>query len=223
MAEPRPLASLTVVNEAVRDLRDYHRQGRASLRELPERGGYGQRDLDAQAEQLGWNVTRLRKARQFADPEAGYSWERLHELCRLLREHCPVFGTAHVGILVTLTWAEGRAELQQLCVQDNWSKAELEAEVRKRLGPRRQGGRWRQIGEDEGQILNQLDGLAHSWERWHGVASGTLGKEDSRKNVLPKLPRGVRQQVEEITEAMSILRAKLARKLKEIRAEAAGR
>src|SRR5262249_33667210 len=119
----RPRATSAEVERSVREIREYHRQGRASLRELPQRRARGQRDLDEQAEGLGWNVTRLRKARQFADPEGGYSQDRLNELCRLLREHRPIFGVAHVGILVTISWAEGRADLQRRCLRDNWSKA----------------------------------------------------------------------------------------------------
>jgi hypothetical protein len=99
MAESRPRATREEVEQSIREIRAYHRQGQARLRALPERGGYGQRALDEQAEQLGWNVTRLRKARQFADPEAGHSEERLGELVRLLREDRPVFGTTHLGIL----------------------------------------------------------------------------------------------------------------------------
>jgi hypothetical protein len=222
MADPRPQASRAEIEEAIRAIREYHRQGRDSLRESAERGRYGQGALDEQAAELGWNVTRLRKARQFAHAEEGYSQEQLRELFGLLRKHRPLFGTAHVGILVTLSWAEGRAELQLLCAENNWSKATLEAEVKTRLGPRRQGGRWRQVGDEAGQLLTQLDALAHSWERWYGVASGTLGKAGQRRNVLPKLPPAVRRRVKAITEAMTGLRAKIAEKLGEIRAGETG-
>ena len=50
----------------VRENLAYHDQGRQSLRELPERGKHGARAIDAQAEELGWNATKLRKARAFA-------------------------------------------------------------------------------------------------------------------------------------------------------------
>src|SRR5262245_19268960 len=140
MSESRPRATREEVAAAIRQITDYYRQGRTSLRELPGRGRYGARAIAAQAERLGWAETRLRKARQFASPEAGYSRGRLHELISLLREHRPVFGVCHVGVLVSASWAAGRAGLQRRCVLENWSKARLEAEVKARLGTRRLGG-----------------------------------------------------------------------------------
>jgi hypothetical protein len=102
MSSDRPLASREAVAEAIHEIRAYHQQGRQSLRELPERGQHGARAIDAQAERLGsnWNATKLRKARQFANREGGYSRQRLKELCRLLRKHRPVFGISHIGLLV---------------------------------------------------------------------------------------------------------------------------
>ena len=53
------------------------------------------------------------------------------------------FGITHIGILVTAGWDQGREEFQRRCIEENWSKAELELEIKTRLGPRRQGGRRR--------------------------------------------------------------------------------
>src|SRR5262245_44831039 len=122
MSESRPRATRDEVAEAIRQIKAYHAQGKQSLKGLPERGRYGQRALDEQAERRGWNVTRLRKARQFAHADEGYSRERLNELFRLLREHRPVFGVSHVAVLVTAPWPV-RGEFQRLCIEHNWSKA----------------------------------------------------------------------------------------------------
>jgi hypothetical protein len=97
MRSERPLASGEEVSQAVREIRAYHDQGRQSLKELPLRGPHGAGAIDAQAEELGWNATKLRKARQFAHRQDGYTRKQLDELCRLLREHRPRFGTSHVG------------------------------------------------------------------------------------------------------------------------------
>src|SRR5436305_827887 len=106
MSSDRPLATREEVNQAIREIRDYHEEGRKGLDEVPERSRQGARDIDAQAERLGWNPTRLRKARQFAHREEGYTQQRLNELCRLLREHRPIFGISHVGLLVTVPWPQ---------------------------------------------------------------------------------------------------------------------
>jgi hypothetical protein len=81
MPSERPQASREKVAQAIQEIRAYHDQGRKSLRELPERGKHGARAIDEQAERQGWNVTRIRKARQFAHLEEGYSRDQLNELC----------------------------------------------------------------------------------------------------------------------------------------------
>jgi hypothetical protein len=68
------------VAQATQEICAYHKKGRESLRELPDRGKHGARAIDAQAERLSWNVTRLRKARQFAHADDGYFPLREHHL-----------------------------------------------------------------------------------------------------------------------------------------------
>lgn len=213
MSEDRASAKPEEVAAAIWAIRAYHDQGRQSLRELPRRGKHGSRAIDEQAERLGWNVTRLRKARQFAHPEEGYSKERLNELCRLLREHRPEFGVSHVGLLVTVPWPE-RDEIQRECVEGNWSTYDLQAEIKKRYGSRRQGGRRRQVPSDPGHVLLQIDEMADSWLRWFAVV--TDGNEEDRPT-LNSLPEQVREKVKAVTRAMNRLRVAVLGKLAEAR------
>src|SRR5262249_48846627 len=95
MSESRPRATREEVEEAEeasRQIRAYYRQGRASLRELPERGRYGQKAIAEAAERLGWTDTKLRKARQFA---LLFTREQLNDLCGLVRRHLSHFGPTH--------------------------------------------------------------------------------------------------------------------------------
>lgn len=209
MASERPQASLEEVTQAIREIRTYHEQGRRSLRELPERGKHGARAIDEQAERLGWNPTRLRKARQFAHPKTGYSRERLNELCGLLREHRPVFGTSHVGLLVTVPWPE-RETLQHGCVKGNWSTAELQAEIKRRYGSRRQGGRRRRVSADPGRALVQLDEMADTWRRWLAVVSEANEGEEA---ILDALPVAVNTQVNAVRRAVNRLRVAVSAEL----------
>jgi hypothetical protein len=201
MSESRPRASRDQVERSIREIREYHRQGRASLRELPERGRFGQRALDEQAERRGWNVTRLRKARQFAHADEGYSRERLNELFRLLREHRPVFGVSHVGVLVTAPWP-ARAEFQRLCIEQNWSKAELETAIKARLGPRRFGGRRRHVAVDPVHALVQLGEFTDSWQRWYAVAAEEPEGNGQTETVLDLLSEAVRAEARKVNRAM---------------------
>jgi hypothetical protein len=218
MSESRPRATREEVTQSVREIREYHRQGRDSLRELPERGGYRQRALDKQAERLGWNVTRLRKARQFADPESGYTRKRLNELVRLLREHRPVFGVSHVGVLVRASWAAGRAMLQQRCILENWGQARLEAEVKARLGTKPRGGRRRRVADDPVLAFVQLDEMGDSWLRWDDVAAEKPQGNGHTKSILDRLPKPVRGEVRRVTRAMRRLRDAVARARERARA-----
>src|SRR5262245_56865145 len=197
MSDNRPRASRDEVEQSIREIREYHRQGRASLREVPERGRFGQRALDEQAERLAWNLTRLRKARQFARADEGYSREQLTELFRLQREHRPVFGVSHVGVLVTAPWPV-RAEFQRLCIESNWSKGELETAIKARLGPRRFGGRRRHVAADPVHALVQLDELTNSWQRWYAVAAQEPEPNGRTHSILGRLPEAVRAEARKV-------------------------
>jgi hypothetical protein len=216
MPSERLQASREEVAEAIPEIRAYHDQGRESLREMPQRGKHGARAIDEQVERLGWNVTRLRKARQFAHRTEGYSRERLNELCRLLREHRPDFGTSHVGLLVTVSWPQ-RERLQKEGIEGNWSTAELQAEIKKRFGSRKQGGRRRQVSGEPGRVLLQLDEMADTWQRWFAVV--TEGDEEDRP-ILDALPEQVRERVRAASRAMNRLREEVTAKLEAIREEA---
>jgi hypothetical protein len=154
MSSDRPQASQEDLAEAIREIRAYHKKGIESLEELRGRGKRGDRDIDAQAERLGWNPTRLHKARQFAHREDGYSRKQLDELCRLLREHRTILGVSHVYLLVTVPWPE-REEIQRECIEGKWSTAELQAEFKRRYGTRRKGGRRRQVPSDRRTLYSR--------------------------------------------------------------------
>jgi hypothetical protein len=210
MRSERPQASGEEVSQAVREIRAYHDQGRQSLKELPERGKHGAGAIDAQAEALGWNATKLRKARQFAHREGGYSRRQLDELCRLIREYRPHFGTAHIGLLVTVAWRE-REGLQKECVEGDWSTSELQAEIKRRFGPRRYGGRRRRVSTEPGRVLLQLDGMAYTWERWSKIVEE---EGEGGASILDSLPEGVRGRIEAVSRAVARLRVLLDEELK---------
>jgi hypothetical protein len=217
MSESRPRATREEVAEAVRQIKAYYAHGTQSLEELPGRGGYRDRAIAAQAKRLGWAETKLRKARQFADPVQGYSRGRLKELFSLLREHRPVFGVCHVGVLVSASWAAGRAGLQRRCILENWGKARLEAEVKARLGTRRVGGRRRRVADDPALALVQLGEMGDSWLRWYDAAQEPRGNGHT-KSVLDRLPKPIRGEVRKVTTAMHRLREAVARARERARA-----
>jgi hypothetical protein len=209
VAAERPRAGRDQVGEAVREIRAYWEQGRTSLRDVPETE-YREDTIGNAARGLGWNVTKLRKARQFADPESGYTPQRLDELVRLLRQHRPVFGISHVGTLVTVPWDDAdeskrRGELQRRCVEGNWSKAELVAEIKRLFGSRRHGGRKRRVAADRVGAYVQLDAMADSWLRWVQRAD-----PEDEEGVLAGLDEGIQKRVRQLASGMRRLRWALA-------------
>jgi hypothetical protein len=152
----------------------------------------------------------VRKALQFARRGYGYSARQLDRLCALLRKHRPVFGVSHVGILVTAPWPQ-RAELQQLCAAKNWSKAELEDEIKKRLGARRRGGRRRHVGADQGLLLVQLAELTDTFQRWQAAAARDSGA------ALDALPEQVRGLLDKAADSLQALREAVDEALRALR------
>ena len=198
----RPKLSPEGAEATARAVRAYWERGRSSLAERPTAGG----DFEPYAQGLGWAATRLRKARQFASPEAGgYTREQLAGLCRLIRRHRPLFGAAHVGALVTLPWGEGRAKLQRDCIEKNWSRSALLAAIAGRRGRGRAdgGGRKPSVPGEPGLARARLRRMARGWERWCEAAEA-LG-------LLRELPRqlaAARDAVVKLREALDLPRAK---------------
>jgi hypothetical protein len=215
VAPKRPQASPEEVESTIKTIQAYWEAGQQSLRELPERGGYAKGAIKKQASELAWNETKLRKARQFAAEGSGYSQERLQTLFTLLRRHRPVFGTAHIGILITVSWKEGRADIQKRCIQGNWSFAQLGLEVKKRFGARHKAGRRRRLENDPIGLLVQLDEFAGRWERWYELA--TVQDEESRTTLLKTLPAPVRKQVQTVQEAVQELARIVGKELRAAR------
>jgi hypothetical protein len=211
MSDSRPCATPVEVQAAIASIRQYHEEGRRILQDVSMQGSYGQGSIQAQAERRGWNPTKARKARQFAEPTTGYSPDRLNELCRLIRGYRPHFGISHVGILLTVPWPE-RAELQKQCMAEYWSKSELEAEIKRLYGSRRQGGRRRHV-PDRDHALVQLDEMADSWQRWYRVATEERNGQDRPWTLLGTLPVNVQNGVQTVSRSMGLLKEAVAGEL----------
>lgn len=216
MARTRDRATPTEVEAAIRRILKYHRLGLKNLKDIPTPVTFAKGAIDSRARQLQVNPTSLRKARQFAHPKKGYSQKQLDHLFRLLRKHRPQFGTTHIGILVTVPWTE-RRELQRTCIRENWSKSELEAEILKRLGPRRFGGRRRHLPDDPGRLLVQLQEMIESWMRWSKLADPTFVGDKQARCLLDSFASPLRAQVQSLFKSMNRLRDLVSQELEKAR------
>ena len=213
MSASRAKVSPEAAAETVATIRAYHAQGVLSLSHQPADGVYGGGETRLEATTLGWNVTKVLKARKFA---RWYSATELDRLCRGIERHRPTFGLAHIALLVTVPDKVVRKELQRWCVEENVTKAELKAELKLRYGSRRAGGRWKKIGTRPDQLLVQLDEMADSWLRWHQLVGATQGENGS--SLLSAFPVSVRRKLDEASRAVQALRDTVDKKLTAMRA-----
>lgn len=187
------------VNEAIRNNRDFHKLGREALPRPSHKESYGKHLMDWEAADRGTSPENLRKARQFAE---SYSRRELQELCKYCRAKqskmdptLPVFSRTHVIRLVSVPVKRERLQLQYQTIGNAWSTAQLDAEIAKRFGRRRQGGRRRRVPLGKTDLLTQLDGVCESWRRLYNRISQPAVEEGDKHASLDALTPGIRRQV----------------------------
>ena len=207
------------INQVVRELRAFHDLGKQSLTARPGRAPHGSGTTDTEAEDRRINANFLRKARGFADPKTGYNRQELDALCRAVRDHFETFldrgaafGVSFILRLVTIPKANGeRDRIQRRLFSSGWSTAEFDAEIRRRYGRRRQGGRQKRVGVGN-ELLGQLEAFCASWSRWYMRIDPKDG--DAGEQPINKLPVGVRDVVTRTANAIARLQKAIEEALK---------
>jgi hypothetical protein len=160
------------VQAAIQNLRDFYDTGRESLRKRPGRAKYGAGENKEEAAELGMNPDTLGKARQFADPDEGYTPKELSALCRLIKQvqsgqkaGTSVFTVRHVICLLSV-WPKSRREAtQRKAIKKGWTTDKLEREVRSQ-GKRSKGGRPPRVARNMADFLSDLARTGDDWCRW---------------------------------------------------------
>jgi hypothetical protein len=169
----------SAVVAAVKAIKDFHAIGEALPKKASHREVYDKGVIESAAAKLGINPDTVRKARQFADPAAGYSRAELNALCQLITKIQPgqderyaVFGRTHVIRLLSVQkrWRTG---LQATAIREGWSLAELQGQIAARYGNRRDGGRKRRVPTDALALTAQIEKLCENWRRWFSLAAPT--------------------------------------------------
>ena len=211
------------VRQAIKDIRALYALGREIPPKAPHREAYGRRVVEAEAERRGTNPDKIRKARQLADPAEGYAHEELRDLCRLIAKVQPgqddtkaVFRPSHLIRLLSVRPKRRRAALQRQAIEKGWSTAELDGEIARRFGTRRQGGRRRRIPGGLAEVYTQLESMCESWRRWHAELSRQPGEGGERHVLLSDLPRRLRGRVVEVSEAVWGLHQAVVVELREV-------
>ena len=201
------------ITAAVQAIQDFYTLGQSLPRKQTHRDAYNQGTIDAAARKHGRNADTLRKARQFADPVAGYTSEEVEELCRSLRkvqsdqaDTKSIFGRTHVIRLLSLKRPK-RRRLQEKAIREGWSTAELEAQIAVRYGSRRDGGRKRRVPDDLLGMLAQLEQLCETWRRWHAQVTPETAQQKAA--IKKPAPDGFPDQVQRRMHAADTAMAKL--------------
>ena len=226
-----PSVSRARVTKAVRQLKYVHLVGLKSLEQRGGRGGYGERRAEVEAKRLKKDMPAgskisgeiLRKLRQFADAESGYSRSDLDELCRLCREHKQPWGIKHLTIILRVPKADGRrVAFQRRAIKGCWTTSQMRDEVLRLYGRRRSGGRKPAIRPDAEGLLGQVEALCLRWARLHAELTAA-GDPRAAHPLLRDLPADVQRKFGAATEALRQLRLVVAKGLERRRLAPAGR
>jgi hypothetical protein len=204
----------------VHAIQQFHQVGLESLRRRPGKAGYASGELETEAVNIRMNADTLRKARAFAHPVTGYSTSELKKFCQAIRLNWTNFisrnsavGPTHVILLMGVPKYRGeRARMQAKMLKDGWSTSELQSEIHKAFGRRRQGGRKADLGASVEDVLVRLDQHRETWLRMHAE----LVQRDERGHPagVKALPPAIRSTLARITVEMHKISDVIARQLK---------
>lgn len=208
------------VEEAVREIRDFYDMGRKVEPKRPHKEAYGKNLVEHDARLWQEKASSIQKAREFANPEDGFTRHELTELCRLIREvqihqdeDKAVFTRSHLIRVLSVRPKRRRRAFQREVIENGWSYAEMEAEIAKRFGSRRHGGRKPRLPRDKAGLLVQVEGTCESWRRWDEAFSALVNDD---KHILPAAIQG---QIKAVSKDLRKLHLAVIEQLKELHPE----
>lgn len=202
MSQPRRRKMPDNAKQAIKDLREFYRQGAAA----PQGRNHGKGEIAAAAKVIGINQDTLRKARVFANSEVGYSRVDFDELIRRLKAHEYsengwFFGQTHIIRLISVKDHAERKVLQDDVIDGEWSCAQLDDVIRQRYGNRKQAGRRRRVPRERSALLSQVAHECDRWNRWWR----SLNRLDGESSPLQQLPNAVQSKLSEAIAAIEKL------------------
>jgi hypothetical protein len=209
MAIPKQRKTPEQIAQAIETIREFHKLGLSELQVRPGRATDMDREVKFRAFALGMNEDVYRKARQFADPERGYTAEELEILFKDFQRHRSCLTRTHILRLMAVPEKRFRRTMVNRALKEGWSVHRLQAEIVGRYGRRRAGGRRPRIATEPRQLLVQLDMFCHRWNRWCEVLDCSPGRAGEAGSA--RLPEDVQARVREVSRAVRRLEAELRR------------
>ena len=167
--ENRPGVHRPKVAAGVERFRDIYAQSLEMRERLGGRGKYGKRtqQIAAEAKRRNTNVDYIRKMIKMADPEAGFTADEINAICRLATTHRRIIGLPLAMKLLTIADKGERQALAEKVLVSGWSLNEMDIELVRRFGRRRQGGRNPARPPNVKAALVQIENMTLAWTRWY--------------------------------------------------------
>jgi hypothetical protein len=211
MSKQTTMLDVETVKQGITELRQLYATEK-EIRDRLSRPPHRAKRLEKVARELNLNEEIARKLRQFADPKnGGYSRAELNALCRVCKENGFVIGTQYVIRLLSISKERGeRARFQEEAIENHWTCARLETEIRARYGRRdRRAGRRPRIPNNLGDLLATIQRQSERWLRF-GLAL-------SEGTIMVLLPEKVTVHLGQIDSAMKDLQRAIAKELEKLR------
>jgi hypothetical protein len=207
MAIPKPRRTPEQIALAIEAIREFHRLGLRELQVRPGRAMDSDREVRLRSLALSLNEDVYRKARQFADPERGYTAEELEILFKDFTRYRSCLSRTHILRLMAIHEKRRRRTMVIRTLKEGWSVQRLQAEIVGTYGRRRAGGRRPRIANETGQLLVQLDLFCLRWRKWtEGLSRAPDRGGEPRATMLPD---DVLARVRDVSRAMRRLEAEL--------------
>jgi hypothetical protein len=194
---------------ADQQLRQMHAEGRQIRDRLDglTKPGKTVSTIRRAARDLSINLDYAWKSLRFADPARGFSEAELEQLCKWVRRYRRIVGRAMIGKLLTVP-KRSRMTFAERMLREGWSLSELDAELARRYGRRKQGGRRPKMLENLKATLIGLDAKCLSWSRLADYLHQPRDTDPPGQRLvhLEDLPDDVRRSIVKVDRAIRELR-----------------
>ena len=211
------------IDAAIKDIRRLHAIGRKSLKKPGKRAP--KLRIDEDAKRLRMNRFTLRKARRFADVDdegegEGYSKDDLNNLCSQIQGQKPigkretVFCRSHLIRLLDVPKSD-RPSFQADAIKQGWTYQRLGAEIAKKFGRRRIGGKRPRMPDDRIGVYEEIEKRCISWQRWNKDLSNHFKDPSKSENAIGNIAKKIKKLLADVTDSMERLHAGVSAALKD--------
>ena len=116
---------------------------------------------------------------------------------------------SHIIRLLRVPKGNKRLAITLQAIREQWTKSQLEEEIRRRYGRRKKGGRRPRLPGNLPQLLDALESMCDSWVRWYRAITKNEDDQPAEHARLTDLPAGIKKHVDELSRGIKRLLANL--------------